>query len=134
MHSKLPLFEKICHSTLIPFVWLIMFVILAGYNSYIFFNDSFLPGGLKAIKYIISFIFYFCTIMGVICHTLTILVDPGSLNYEIVDQLGGKERTKCGNCGKDRPQRAHHCSVCSKCFMKMDHHCPWVFHCVGFAN
>ncbi len=134
MHSNLPVCSKIGHSVLVPFVWLIMYAIVAGYNRYIFFNDSFLPGGLKAIKYIISILFYFCSIMAMICHTLTILTDPGSLDYDIVYQLGAKERTNCGKCQKDRPLRAHHCSVCKKCFMKMDHHCPWVFNCVGFAN
>ena len=134
MHSQLSTPSKIGHSLLIPIVWLIEYAITAAYNRYIFLNESFLPGGLKAIKYIVSLIFYFCTIMTIICHILTILTDPGSLDYEIVSQLKENEKTNCGKCQKDRPLRAHHCSVCKKCFMKMDHHCPWVFNCVGFAN
>lgn len=134
MHSKLPLYAKIYHSSLIPMVWLIIFAVTAAYNRYIFFDDSFLPGGLKAIKYIISLIFYFSTIMTIICHTLTILTDPGSLDYDIVSQLRENEKTNCTKCQKSRPLRAHHCSICDKCFMKMDHHCPWIFNCVGFGN
>ena len=130
----MPKCTKIAHSVIIPFVWLIIYAIIAAYNRYIFFNDDFLPKGLKAIKYIVSLIFYFCAIMAVVCHTLTITTDPGSLNYEIVDKLKINQRTECGKCTKNRPQRAHHCSICDKCFMKMDHHCPWVFNCVGFGN
>ena len=134
MYSYLPVGPKICHSIMIPFVWLLMYAILAGYNRYIFFNGSFLTSGLKAIKYIISLFFYFSTIMAVICHILTIVTDPGCLNYEIVDKLEPKEKTRCEKCQKDRPLRAHHCSICNRCFLKMDHHCPWVFNCVGFGN
>ena len=134
MHSKLPTCAKICHSTMIPFVWLLMYAITAGYNRYIFFTDSFLPKGLKAIKYIISLIFYFCVVMTIVCHVLTIVTDPGSLNYDLVSKLNPESKNFCQKCQKDRPNRAHHCSLCNKCFMKMDHHCPWVFNCVGFKN
>ena len=122
MYSNLNTPIKVFHGSMIPFVWLIMYSILAGYNRYVFFNDSFLPNGLKAIKYIVSILFYFCVVLAVVCHILTISTDPGSLNYDIVAQLKPKEKTECKKCQKDRPLRAHHCSVCNKCFMKMDHH------------
>ena len=134
MHSKLPTCAKICHSTMIPIVWLLMYAITAGYNRYIFFTDSFLPKGLKAIKYIISLLFYFCVVMTIVCHVLTIVTDPGSLNYDLVSKLNPDSKNFCNKCQKDRPNRAHHCSLCNKCFMKMDHHCPWVFNCIGFRN
>ncbi|XP_017049369.1 palmitoyltransferase ZDHHC20-B isoform X2 [Drosophila ficusphila] len=40
----------------------------------------------------------------------------------------------CEKCKIIKPDRAHHCSVCSCCVLKMDHHCPWVNNCVNFYN
>lgn len=44
------------------------------------------------------------------------------------------ETTKCDVCCKSRPERAHHCSLCGVCILRMDHHCPWVGTCIGWRN
>ncbi|CAJ1452366.1 unnamed protein product [Effrenium voratum] len=41
---------------------------------------------------------------------------------------------ECQKCFRSKPPRAHHCSVCKRCVLKMDHHCPWINNCVGFNN
>ncbi|THH16528.1 hypothetical protein EW146_g4125 [Bondarzewia mesenterica] len=38
----------------------------------------------------------------------------------------------CRVCWAPKPERAHHCSVCGRCVLKMDHHCPWLgAKCIG---
>mmetsp|Transcript_34925 Transcript_34925/g.48773 ORF Transcript_34925/g.48773 Transcript_34925/m.48773 type:complete len:356 (+) Transcript_34925:81-1148(+) len=40
----------------------------------------------------------------------------------------------CGFCTLYKPDRTHHCRICGKCTLRMDHHCPWLANCVGYAN
>lgn len=40
----------------------------------------------------------------------------------------------CGQCGLPKPPRAHHCSICNKCHLRMDHHCPAVGNCIALKN
>jgi len=42
--------------------------------------------------------------------------------------------TLCKKCQAPRPERAHHCMLCGKCVLRMDHHCPWINNCVGLHN
>ncbi|CAE7103105.1 unnamed protein product [Rhizoctonia solani] len=42
------------------------------------------------------------------------------------------EKRWCRKCWAPKPERAHHCSYCKRCVLKMDHHCPWLANsCVG---
>ncbi|KAK7251203.1 hypothetical protein RIF29_34188 [Crotalaria pallida] len=54
------------------------------------------------------------------------LNDPGEPEYRRIRY--------CRKCNQFKPPRCHHCSVCGRCILKMDHHCIWVVNCVGALN
>lgn len=66
--------------------------------------------------------------------------DQQEIDYEAHERWNGTEninnryRKYCKKCKAFKPIRAHHCSICSRCIVKMDHHCPWVNNCVGIGN
>lgn len=99
--------------------------------------------------------FHYITVLLLICYVRSILVHPGEIpandpQWQYLPQdarsspsvvpMGLQEmkrtglRRHCKWCGKYKPDRCHHCRVCKTCILKMDHHCPWIYNCVGFAN
>ncbi|KAL0929191.1 hypothetical protein M5K25_001135 [Dendrobium thyrsiflorum] len=58
--------------------------------------------------------------------------DPQVVVHEI-KRKGGDLRY-CQKCSHYKPPRAHHCRVCKRCVLRMDHHCVWINNCVGHAN
>ncbi|CAM9553216.1 unnamed protein product, partial [Ectocarpus sp. 13 AM-2016] len=86
-------------------------------------------------------------------HARAMLTDPGAVSCHAlppaaeVEAAGGgggasgngrdfaaDSRRFCRKCNAYKPVRAHHCSICRRCVVKMDHHCPWVNNCVGIGN
>jgi len=107
-----------------------------------------------------AIVFNCITFMVVFCYVKSVLTHPGHIpdddpNWAFVaqdmraasrekdketglpmlqEQKRSGERRHCKWCGKYKPDRCHHCRVCRMCILKMDHHCPWLYNCVGFAN
>jgi palmitoyltransferase len=40
----------------------------------------------------------------------------------------------CRRCEAGKPARTHHCHICGRCVLRLDHHCPWIANCVGHHN
>jgi len=63
-------------------------------------------------------------------------VDADSVNWR---QMGSQDPLMyapsfCDPCKIWKPPRAHHCSMCGRCVLRMDHHCPFVGNCIGLKN
>jgi len=63
-----------------------------------------------------------------------IVLDKFSKSLPLLNRTHNGSKRYCEKCRCIKPDRAHHCSICNKCVLKMDHHCPWVNNCVGFSN
>lgn len=60
-----------------------------------------------------------------------------SIQDNIVDILKKENKIqfkRCNRCYIVRYPGVKHCSRCRGCIMSMDHHCPWIFNCIGQFN
>lgn len=73
------------------------------------------------------------------CHDYSYLptTEPSDDSFVLSSITAGSEEGQgsyCRRCQNIRPDRAHHCSSCKRCVLKMDHHCPWLATCIGMFN
>ncbi|KAK4135542.1 ankyrin [Trichocladium antarcticum] len=53
---------------------------------------------------------------------------------ELISNWKYDEAHFCVTCMIRTPVRSKHCRRCQRCVAKHDHHCPWVYNCVGVNN
>ncbi|CAL9079197.1 unnamed protein product [Musa textilis] len=121
-----------------PVLLVISLIGFVYYTTVFIFIDVWLglgtgPGLLNAL------IFSWLAFMCLFSFFVTVLTDPGgvppSFAPETEDpQKDGECLRYCDKCSSYKPPRAHHCRVCRRCVLKMDHHCVWIGNCVGYAN
>jgi palmitoyltransferase len=61
-------------------------------------------------------------------------IAPGTLGPDGRPLLPALPPRVCRRCRTLKPWKAHHCSTCQRCMVRMDHHCPWVNNCVAIYN
>mmetsp|Transcript_18455 Transcript_18455/g.58261 ORF Transcript_18455/g.58261 Transcript_18455/m.58261 type:complete len:402 (+) Transcript_18455:52-1257(+) len=78
------------------------------------------------------------SLLAELSHLRAMTTNPGAVPLGCPPPPGTDESKSrvpvCHRCEGYKPPRAHHCSQCNRCILKMDHHCPWVNNCVGQNN
>jgi len=109
------------------------FIVL--YCMYTFVWEFMLPWmSTSALGLVHMTLFYLSATLGLVSHLKAMLSNPGAVPLNAKPVEASPLNKQCPRCRCFKPARAHHCSVCGRCVIKMDHHCPWVNNCVGLAN
>ncbi|XP_052173991.1 probable protein S-acyltransferase 16 [Diospyros lotus] len=89
------------------------------------------------------------TTVAIMCafnYGIAVFTDPGRVPATFMPDIEdhdspiheikrkGGDLRYCQKCSHYKPPRAHHCRVCQRCVLRMDHHCIWMNNCVGHAN
>ena len=112
------------------FLWLIGIII----------NDfKILPNIFQENEYL-QFLLYFLCVFHQLClirNFYFIISTTSEVDTIPKDKKNNKKYenyTECKKCGKLRPPRSHHCSICNLCIDKLDHHCYFLNNCIGRKN
>nr|KJB68732.1 hypothetical protein B456_011G2379002 [Gossypium raimondii] len=94
-----------------------------------------------------SMIFTTLACLCVLSFLVGVLTDPGRVPSSYIPDVedtsfaSDQEPKKnvlqskyCDKCAAYKPPRTHHCRVCKRCILRMDHHCLWINNCVGYWN
>ncbi|KAJ9679448.1 hypothetical protein PVL29_021395 [Vitis rotundifolia] len=134
---------------------------VVGVTYYIVVLTSYGPtlynGGLTSIVAIaVLILFHGLLVMLLWSYFSFVLADPGGMppnwrpimdkerregdpligsDFGVSSADASKQRVRCcQKCSQMKPPRCHHCSVCRRRKLKMDHHCVWVVNCAGALN
>lgn len=111
-------------------------------TTFIIFDFLFLrhPLWSKEGQFAVKFVYFLSGVMGYYSYVVASYTKSHvQINRYADSVFDTNHNIILGTCDKCegvpwKPMRSHHCTVCDKCVLQMDHHCPWIVNCVGVRN
>ena len=117
--------RSVHRSEIFPLIWHSFLTILGAF-LYLFVGISAYHS--KFMTLFIFSIFIFSLAQYLTSYSTLVSIDPGFTKESNIDT---EEQDICDKCKLAKPERTRHCSKCGRCVDLFDHHCPYVFNCVG---
>eukprot|EP00043_Microstomoeca_roanoka_P019436 m.218702 g.218702 ORF g.218702 m.218702 type:complete len:338 (-) comp16994_c3_seq6:80-1093(-) len=120
---------------LVPMAWILISTIVYGWYQVL---APYIMQEKSAALFWVHAVFAHWLLINIVYNYFMVTVtNPGHPPQMPLNDMGVNRQegeSFCKKCQSVKPARAHHCRVCGRCVLKMDHHCPWVHNCIGFRN
>ncbi|KAM1069131.1 hypothetical protein EV1_001006 [Malus domestica] len=125
----------------VPILMVFLLIGVVCYITVFIFIDDWV--GLKSYAGSLNaLVFIFLASLCLFSFFCCVLTNPGHVPASYVPDVEdsavsdqeSKKNGRCDKCSTFKPPRAHHCRVCRRCVLRMDHHCLWINNCVGYWN
>ncbi|XP_071711252.1 probable protein S-acyltransferase 15 [Rutidosis leptorrhynchoides] len=129
----------------LPILAVFVLMEMVYYGTVFIFLDDWI-GLQSSIGWTNAVIFTLFASFTLFSFLVCVLTDPGGVPsgyFPDIETNDGSDqesrkaealKKRCDKCSAYKPPRAHHCRVCRRCVLKMDHHCTWINNCVGQRN
>ena len=105
----------------IPFVLVLLLVCTDTYSYYWVYMKRLVTKNQNTQALIQCFIFTPLLCLMLVSYVRTCFTSSGVKKNPPEREMDGMRLTECRKCLGKKPPRAHHCSICDECVLKMDH-------------